>query len=94
MKLIHTIALTVIITMILILSQVKVKAAGPLMVKAGTDHLEVSHDKTEAKYSQRQFQNYRFQRGAFQQNCTQYGNNRKPYFKGNQTNNYRGRSHG
>ena len=27
------------------------------------------------QYSQRQFQNYRFQRGAFQQSHTQYGNN-------------------
>ena len=45
------------------------------------------------QYTQCQFQNYRFQRGAFQQNHTQYGNNRKPYFQGNQTNNYRGRSH-
>ena len=46
------------------------------------------------QYSQCQFQNYRFQRGTFQQNRTQYGNNRKPYFQGNQTNSYRGRSHG
>ena len=46
------------------------------------------------QYSQHQFQNYRFQRGAFQQNRTQYGNNCKPYFQGNQTNSYRGRSHG
>ena len=49
MKLIHMIALTIIITMILILPQVKVEAADPLMVKAGTDNLEVSHNETEAK---------------------------------------------
>ena len=46
------------------------------------------------QYSQCQFQNYRYQRGTSQQNCTQYGNNRKPYFQGNQANNYRGQSHG
>ena len=31
---------------------------------------------------------------CFEQNRTQYGNNRKPYFQGNQTNSYRSRSHG
>ena len=35
--------------MILILPQVKVEATDPLMVKAGTDNLEVSHNETEAK---------------------------------------------
>ena len=49
MKFIHMIALTIIITMILILPQVRVEAADPLMVKAGTDNLEVPHNKTEAK---------------------------------------------
>ena len=39
------------------------------------------------QYSHHQFQNYCYQRGASQQNCTQYGNNRKPYFQGTQTNN-------
>ena len=42
------------------------------------------------QYSQCQFQNYRFQRGTFQQDHTQYSNNHKPYFQGNQTNSYRG----
>ena len=42
------------------------------------------------QYSQCQFQNYRYQRGTSQQNRTQYGNNNKPYFQGNQTNSYRG----
>ena len=46
------------------------------------------------QYSQRQFQNYWYQRGASQQNCTQYGNNRKPYFQGNQINSYRGQGCG
>ena len=35
--------------MILILSQVRVEATDILMVKAGTDNLEVSHNETEAK---------------------------------------------
>ena len=49
MKLIHMIALTIIITMIITLPEVRVKATDPLMVKAGTDNLEVSHNETEAK---------------------------------------------
>ena len=48
-ELIHMIALTIIITMILILPQVRVEAADPLMVKVGTNNLEVSHNETEAK---------------------------------------------
>ena len=43
------IALTIIITMITTLPQVRVEATDPLMVKAGTDNLEVSHNETEAK---------------------------------------------
>ena len=42
------------------------------------------------QYGQCQFQSYCYQRRASQQNSTQYGNNRKPYFQGNQTNSYRG----
>ena len=42
------------------------------------------------QYSQHQFQNYRYQRSTPQQNCTQYGSTRKPYFQGNQMNTYRG----
>ena len=49
MKLTHTIALTVIITMIIILPQVRIVAVDLLMVKAVTDNLEVSHNETEAK---------------------------------------------
>ena len=43
------------------------------------------------QYSQHQFQNYHYQRSAPQQNHTQYGSTRKPYFQGNQVNTYRGR---
>ena len=49
MKLIHMIALTIIITMIITLPQVRVEAADPLMVKVGTDNLEASHNEIEAK---------------------------------------------
>ena len=49
MKLIHMIALTIIITMIIIPPQVRVEATDPLMVKVVTDNLEVSHNETEAK---------------------------------------------
>ena len=42
------------------------------------------------QYNQCQFQNYRFQRGTYQQNNTQYGIVCKPYFQGSQRNNYRG----
>ena len=37
MKLIHIIALTIIITMIITLPQVRVEAADPVMVKVGTE---------------------------------------------------------
>ena len=49
MKLIHMIALTIIITMIIIMPQARVEAADLLMVKTVTDNLEVSHNETEAK---------------------------------------------
>ena len=96
MKLTCMIALTIIITMIIILPQVRIVATDLSMVKVVTNNLEVSHKEAEAKdlNNQHQFQNYWFQRGRYQQNCTQYGNSHKPYFQGNQTNNYRGRSHG
>ena len=42
------------------------------------------------QYSQHQFQNYCYQRSAPQQNRTQYGSARKPYFQGNQMNTYKG----
>ena len=47
-------------------------------------------NQTIHQYGQNQFQSYCYQRGASQQNSTQYGNNHKPYFQGNQTNSYRG----
>ena len=49
MELIHMTALTIIIIMIITLPQVRVEAADPLMVKAGTDNLEASHNEIEAK---------------------------------------------
>ena len=49
MKLMHMIALTIVITMTIILPQVRIVAADLSMVKAVTDNLEVSHNKTEAK---------------------------------------------
>ena len=49
MKFIHMIALTMNITMIIILPQVRVEATDLLMVKAITDNTEVSHNQTEAK---------------------------------------------
>ena len=49
MKLIHMIAITIIITMIIILPQVRVEDADLLMVKVGTDNLEALHNETEAK---------------------------------------------
>ena len=48
-ELIHMIALTIFITMIIIWPQVRVEAADLLMVKAVTNNLEVSHNETEAK---------------------------------------------
>ena len=49
MKLMRMIALTIIITMITILPQVRIEATDLLMVKAVTNSLEVSHNETEAK---------------------------------------------
>ena len=46
------------------------------------------------QYGQHQFQSYRYQEGASQQNHMQYGNTHKPYFQGNNTNNYRSRGRG
>ena len=72
--------------------QARAEPADLIMVKAETDNFEGLHNKIEAKdlSSQHQFQNYRYQRSAPQQNRTQYGNSRKPYFQGNHANNYRG----
>ena len=45
----HMIALTIIITMTIILPQVRIVAADLLMVKAVTNNLEASHKEVEAK---------------------------------------------
>ena len=45
----HMIALTIIIAMIITQPQARIEATDPLMVKAVTDNLEVSHNETEAK---------------------------------------------
>ena len=49
MQLMHMIALRIIITMTIILPQVRIVTANLSMVKAVADNLEVSHNKTEAK---------------------------------------------
>ena len=49
MKLTHMIALTIIITMIIIMPQLRVEAVDLLIVKVVTDNLEVLHNETEAK---------------------------------------------
>ena len=49
MKLMHMRTLTIIITMITTMFQVRVKIADLLLVKAVTNNLEVSHNETEAK---------------------------------------------
>ena len=49
MKLTHMIALTIIITMIITLPQVRIEAADLLMVKVVINNLEASHKETEAK---------------------------------------------
>ena len=49
MKHTRMIALTIIITMIIILPQVRIVAADLLMVKVVANNLEVSHNETEAK---------------------------------------------
>ena len=45
----HMTVLTIIITMITTMPQVRVEAADLLLVKAVTNNLEVSHNETEAK---------------------------------------------
>ena len=76
--------------------QVRIKATDLTMVKAEIDNFEGSYNEIEARpqYNQCQFQNYCYQRGAPQQNRTQYGNGHKPYFQGNHANTYRGQGHG
>ena len=59
--------------------QVRVEATDLIMVKAETNNLEGNRGQ-RSQYSQHHFQNYRYQRSAPQQNRTQYGSARKPYF--------------
>ena len=79
-------------TIITTIPQVRVEAADLIMVRAETDNLEdLYHERGQRPpYSQCQFQNYRYQRSAPQQNRTQYGSAHKPYFQGNQLNTYQG----
>ena len=76
------IVLLTITTMIITLSKVKTEAADLSMVKAVTGNLEVSHKEAEAKDLSIINVNFRtrFQRGAYQQNHTQYSTHCKPYF--------------
>ena len=88
--------LTIIITTITIMPQVRVKAADLFSGQSGNRQFRGFTQRNRGQrpqYSQCQFQNYQYQRGTSQQNRTQYGNNRKPYFQGNQVNSYRGQSH-
>ena len=84
------------LTIITIILQIRVEATDLIMVRAETDHLEDLYHEIEDKdlNSQHQFQNYRYQRSAPQQNRTQYGSACKPYFQGNQVNTYRSRGQG
>ena len=61
--------------------QVRIEATDPTMVKAQIDNFEGSYNEIEAK-DLNIVKNYRYQRGTPQQNCTQYGNGRKPIFRG------------
>ena len=73
--------------------QVRVEAADLTTVKAVTDNLEGSYNETEAK--DLSIVNVSFKIIAIREvhhnkTVPQYGNYRKPYFQGNQTNSYRG----
>ena len=96
MKLMYMRALTIIITMIITMPQVRVEATDLLLVKAVTDNLEVSHNETEAKDLNLVNVSFRIIniREAHSKKTTQYGNICKPYFQGNQSNNYRGQNCG
>ena len=93
MKLIHMIALTIIITMIIILPQVRVEATDLLMVKAVTDNLEVSHNKTEAKdlnIVNISFRITDFKEVHFNRTVLNTATTANPSFQGNQANSYTG----
>ena len=81
--------------MIIILPQAKIKAADLLLVKVVADNLEASHSEAEARDLSTiniNFKTTDFR--AYQSSRNQYSSHRKPYFQGNQSNSYRGRSHG
>ena len=82
-------ALTIITTM----PQVRVEAADLIMVRVETDNLEGFYHKTEVKDLNIVGISFRISLSP-QQNRTQYGSARKPYFQGNQMNTYRGRGQG
>ena len=87
----------IITIMIITLPQVRVKATDLLMAKTVPGNSEASHSKAEARdlsIIHVQFPSYRFQRGTYQSNHNQYSSHHKPYFQGNQSNSYRGRSRG
>ena len=73
--------------------QVRVEATDLTMVKVATNNLEGSYNGTEAKDPSMvniSFKVIAIREVHLNKNCTQYGNTRKPYFQGNQTNSYRG----
>ena len=74
------------------MSQVRVETTDLITVKVITDNLEGSYNKTEAKDLSIVNVNVKLSlsKRHISTNRTQYGNNRKPYFQGNQTNSYKG----
>ena len=72
--------------------QIRVKATDLTTDKAEINNLEGSYNETEAK--DLSIANVSFKiisiREVHHNKTTQYGNNRKPYFQGSQTNSYRG----
>ena len=74
--------------------QVRVEDADLLMVKAATDNLEVSHNKTEAKDLNIVNVSFRIIDIREAHPNKTILNTAITYFQGNQSNNYRGQSHG
>ena len=93
MKLIHMKTLTITITM----PQVRVEAADLNNGQGRNQQFRGFIQRNRGQrpqYSERQFQNYHYQRGAPQQNRTQYGNGHKTFFQENHANTYRGSGRG
>ena len=82
------ITLTITIIMIILLPQVKNKAADLLLVKAAADNSEALHSKAEA----RDLSTIGFRETHIRVAPNQYSSHHKPYFQGNQFNSYRGQS--